>query len=40
MRFLFPAAGYCDSVRTLRQAPLGGDLDLASISSALSGNYM
>ena len=33
MRFLFP--GYCDSVRTLRQAPLSCDLDLGSISAAL-----
>ena len=29
MRFLFP--GYCDSVRTLRQAPVSCDLDLVSI---------
>ena len=38
MRFLFP--GYCDSVRTLRQAPVSCDLDLVSISAALSGNYL
>ena len=37
MRFLLP--GYCDSVRTLRQAPLSCDLDLGSISAALPGNY-
>ena len=29
MRFLFP--GYCDSVRTLRQAPVSCDLDLVSL---------
>ena len=38
MRFLFPR--YCDNVRTLRQAPVSCDLDLGSISAALSGNYM
>ena len=38
MRFLLPE--YCDSLRTLRQAPLSCDLDLGSISAALLGNYM
>ena len=38
MCFLLP--GYCDSVRTLRQAPLSCDLDVGSISAALLGNYM
>ena len=34
--FFFP--GYFDSVRTLGQAPFSCDLDLDSISAALSGD--
>ena len=33
-------SGYFDSVRTLGQAPFSCDLDLNSISAALSGNEL